>query len=103
MSLDLSVSAEGCCDGHAFNITTNINRMLREAGFPSWQMLDGLSADVVGLLMGRAVIELGKDPQRYRALQPDNGWGTYEGLIEWMREVLAVLDRHPTGIVRCST
>ena len=39
-------------------------------------------------------------PEAYRALNPKNGWGTYEGAVEFTRALLAACEKHPGATVR---
>lgn len=46
--------------------------------------------------------ELTSDPARFRALNPSNGWGTYEGLVEVVRGYLAACEANPDATVEAS-
>jgi hypothetical protein len=45
------------------------------------------------LRRGLALLE--SDANYSGTLNPPNGWGSYEGLIEFVREYLAACERHP--------
>ena len=39
------------------------------------------------------------DPKRFRQFNPENGWGDYEGLIEFVEEYLAACEMYPDADV----
>lgn len=45
---------------------------------------------------------LKSEPERFRAMNPNNGWGNYEGLVEFVEEYLNACKEHPTAEVRVS-
>lgn len=95
MSVDVTVTAPGCCEAHSHNLTYNYTPALREAGFPSWKMLDNLRADVVALMLGRLRIELNANRARYEPLIRGNGqWGTWDSMMESLEELQKSLDTH---------
>lgn len=85
------------------NITHNLGGMADAAGIykalwrpeeigvvHAWQLVD-LLTDGLALLRS--------DPERFRAMEPDNGWGTYEGLCEFVEQYLAACKEHPDADV----
>lgn len=105
MSLNLRFSkvvTEDKCVGE-FNITHNLTKMAEEAGLYKvlWRgdengyfKAGAMTADVeVGLAKLKA------DPDYFKQFNSDNGWGTYEGLVAFVEEVLAVCKEHPDATV----
>lgn len=92
-------------EGHVVwggNITHNLNRMAMEAGIYDvvWRP-DEHNITVAGqliepLLAGLAILE--DDPERFKAFNPGNGWGTYDGLVDFVRDYLyaCIRYRHAT-------
>jgi hypothetical protein len=39
------------------------------------------------------------DPDHYRTFSPENGWGDYDGLVDFATRVLNVLERYPLANV----
>jgi hypothetical protein len=102
MSVDVTVTADGCCDYHSVNFTYNYSPALREAGFPSWKYLEGLPAQTVGMLIGRVQLELATRPEHFESLIRGRGeWGTMATLNESLTELLGYCGRHPDGTVHC--
>jgi len=112
MSLDFSLSINHCvhcnrCDEVAsFNITHNLNTMAKEAGIYEilWrpEMYDTHRAgDIIEPL--KAGIELmEQDPAYFRKFDADNGWGTYDQFMPWLRRVLQACIDYPDATIRVS-
>jgi len=89
-----------------WNITHNLTKMADAAGLHEvlWR------PEEIGVLMAchmidrlRAGLELLRsDPDRFKALNPDNGWGDYNGLVKMAAAYLAACEEHPTAAVRVS-
>ena len=100
---------EGCgCEGHdlgSWNLTYNLSPMLRAAGFPGWSEVVGNDLDPlptgkrVAEVMAEVVSELRADPDKYRELNPPNGWGDYDGAVKTLSDCVAVLREHPGAVV----
>lgn len=103
MSVDVSLEAEGCCDAHSHNFSYNYTPLLREIGFPSWQMIDGLPAHIVNKMVNKALIDLANPHKwaEHSALIRGGGeWGTLNTLIESLTAFNRGLTKHPRAIVR---
>jgi len=86
------------------NITHNLNKMAAEAGIYKhlWRPdeVDIKKAEELIEPLTQGLIALGNEPGRYKALNPPNGWGTYEGLVEFVANYLAACKRYPEAVVR---
>lgn len=88
------------------NITHNLNAMEREAGL--YQYL--WRPEEVGITHARQLIEplrtglklMEGDPERFRALNPPNGWGSYEGLMGFVEDYVLACERYPDAEVSIS-
>lgn len=88
------------------NITHNLNRMADEAGIYKalWR------PEEIGITQARQLIEplraglaaLNTDPERFRALNPSNGWGDYDGLVRFVARYLAACEQYPDAAVYVS-
>lgn len=90
MSWDIGISVSGYqLEGCSWNYTHNCNQMMRGANFNWVYTLDGqLVADTVDNFK-MMLANLKADPERFRALNPVNGWGSYDSLVElWETEIL---------------
>ena len=88
------------------NITHNLNTMADAAGI--YQEL--WRPDELGITKARQLIDplraglerLKAEPAKFRAFNPRNGWGTYEGLLEFVERYLAACEQYPDADVRVS-
>jgi len=63
------------------NITYNLTPMLRAAGLPAWEDLANRPAPEVGQIIRDVCDLMTKDPAKWRAMNPPNGWGTYDECV----------------------
>jgi len=98
-----------CCDNrhtreereeyYSANITHNLCAMADEAGV--YQLL--WRPEEEGIKTARQAIEPLKDgmarlraePDRFRRLNPENGWGNYEGLVTFVENYLRACEDYP--------
>lgn len=84
LEVDLPGMSEPLQVGQNHNCTYNLGPMLRAAGFPQWAALLGAPASEVGGVLTSVADELRRAPDRYRQYNPANGWGSYEGALEFL-------------------
>ncbi len=88
------------------NITHNLGKMAREAGI--YQALwrpEELNITQAYQLVGplsEGLKTLGDHPSRFREFNPSNGWGTYEGLVQFATEYRDACIQYPSATVRVS-
>ncbi len=81
------------------NITHNLNRMAMEAGLyePLWRP-EEIGATHAHMLVDRVekgLAVLTADHDRFEAFNPENGWGSYEQLVDFTKSFLAACRTHP--------
>lgn len=60
-----------------------------------WRLLDG-KTDVEGHALIRAILAgLQANPEKYRAMNPPNGWGSYDSLVGVLTEMCALVPEWP--------
>jgi hypothetical protein len=77
-------------DGSHMSPTWNLGKIFRAAMWPAGdapqlrfgEILDGQLAENVEHLFRAAAALIRRDPERFRALEPENGWGTIENALE---------------------
>ena len=107
MSADLWIKFEACetCGrgaerGAELNVTYNLRGMLREAGFNGWDWCTGKPAPEVGAHMLAVLDGMVTDPERWRAMNPPNGWGDYDQCLQGrMRDFASACVRATTGVI----
>lgn len=88
---------------YSSNITHNLGRMAGEAGIYKelWRPEEiGITtaAQLVAPLAA-GLDRLKNDPEKYKRLNPENGWGTYEGLVNFVSDYLAACRESPDAVV----
>ncbi len=80
------------------NMTSNVAPMWRRAGADLADFHGKPAADCIPLLRA-AIADMKAHPGRYKPLNPENGWGSYEGCLLFLRELLEDFTRHPKATV----
>ena len=88
------------------NVTHNLGQMAREAGIYEclWR------PDEIGVTKATQLIDtlrdglkrLQDDQERFKSMNPVNGWGTYEGLVAFVGKYVAACVEWPHAEVRVS-
>jgi hypothetical protein len=88
------------------NITHNLIAIAKEAGIyqACWR------PEEIGITKAEQLIEplrkglelLRAEPDKFRALNPSNGWGDYDGFIGWVERYLAACEAYPDADVDVS-
>ena len=86
------------------NYTHNAGKMASEAGIYEhiWRPEELENVRCAGDLIDplRQGVELMEDkPERFIAIQPENGWGSYETFLPWVKEYLSACIRHPKALI----
>lgn len=106
MSLDVYLSSGDGLD-YSANITHNLGMMADEAGIYEalWR------PEEIGLKTARELIEplraglvrlLTEDREKFLQHSPKNGWGTYDGLVEFVSSYLRACEENPDATVSVS-
>ena len=108
MSLDVYLTEVKETEIYNDNCTHNLTRMANAADlyYPLWRPDDLFPDDLevrAAMLISR--IEAGltilkADPIYFKQFNPDNGWGDYEGLVEFTENYLQACKDNPEAIVR---
>lgn len=80
--------------------TYNLGPMFALALGAGIRSLDGrIAADIVPTVC-EASIDMRRNPEKYRKLTPENGWGSYEGALETLQWLLEMCEEHPLATVQ---
>ena len=86
------------------NITHHLNTMAGEAGIYKhlWrpEEIDITHAEQLIEPLRGGLKQLRADPAKFRAHNPSNGWGSYEGLVEFVADYLRACEENPRAEVR---
>lgn len=122
MSLDLYLVAKwksGYVDPYGFNMdgeedvyfeldsllncTHNLTPMWEKAGiYDSLYNSDNCVAKDIVYSLEAGLKAMEDSPEEYKKLNPSNGWGSYEGAIRFLKNVLHECKKRPLAIIRVS-
>jgi hypothetical protein len=106
MGLTFYIKKKKWVNKYEFNITHNLARMAKEAGIYEclWRPEEvgaKRAGDVIETL--RAGLEkLKADPEYYKQFNAENGWGTYEHLVMFVKNVLDSCVKDPKQKIKVS-
>lgn len=112
MSWDATLIVENA-DGQCWNYTHNCNGMANAVidysyeqrpvfqevfgGYKSWwKHLDGMTGLQGALFLSEIIDGLRADPDRFRAMEPENGWGGYDGFLRILTEMRDAVTEAPS-------
>ena len=103
---DLGGKEPYCFSIYEDNITHNLSTMAEEAGIYKclWRP-DENGYETAGQLvepLKEGISKLKSDPDFYKMLNPENGWDTYEGLVDFAEEVLEIAEKWPKALILVS-
>ena len=104
MSLDLTLTVVRPVEVHHQNITHNLSPMAEAAGFGRLLWGDERPRNAAHLA---DAIEVGldamrADPERFKALDAKNGWGTYKDFVPWLERLVQACRDNPEARVEVS-
>ncbi len=94
---------EQLSEGFSANITHNMTEMATEAGIygclwrPNENNIDKAHQLIMPLRIGLRLLK--SNPEHYKQFNPDNGWGSYEGLISFVEDYLEACEEFPNANV----
>jgi hypothetical protein len=88
------------------NVTHNLNKMAVEAGLyhPLWrpEEIDVTTTNQMVSLLEVGLKVLKNDPEHFKKFEAENGYGTYEGLVDFVTNYLEACKENPDcGVEAC--
>lgn len=102
MSYDIWISCAHC-DSElepSTNYTHNVGPMLHDAGIDWNGKMNNLPVSEALPILEAGISKLESNPEYYRSMNPENGWGSYDGMMEWLAVIRKQMKAHPEGVVR---
>lgn len=83
-------------------ITYNVSKMYVEAMGQSLSAFDGANAGGSIPALRKCVDEMLSNPEKYKAMNPANGWGNYEGALSYAQKLLHECEKKTTATINVS-
>lgn len=108
MSLDLSIAPNPCkhCgrgdEELNFNYTYNVSQMWYKI-YPEDEgmvQIDGMTGEEAYPKIRKAIVEMINLEDRMKALEPENGWGSYEGFLKFLWDISEACTECPNSVWR---
>ena len=106
MSLDVFLTQVQETEVYSSNITHNLNKMASQAGLYHvlWHpetLGVARAGELIPLLRGGLNVLL-SDPDYFKSFNPENSWGTYDGLVKFVREYINACETYPNAKIGVS-
>ncbi len=106
MSLDIHLTAMSSVEVFSANITHNLGEMADLAGLYQvlWrpQEIEITTALQAIPRLQEGLKKLKEDPARFRLLNPPNGWGSYDVLVEFVERLIDACELNPDAEITVS-
>jgi hypothetical protein len=87
--------------GTESNYTYNVSPMLKAIDWKEGiHILNGKKAQDCVLSLQFGIRKMEDNSAEYIAMNPENGWGSYEGCLKWLRTILSHCEQHPLATLR---
>lgn len=101
MSWDIKLKAKREIILFETNITYNLSDMYykcidKERGL---KKLDGLSSKKALPIIKKAIKDMENNKEEYEKLNPSNGWGSYDGLLNRLKQLKEYCETVPDGYI----
>jgi hypothetical protein len=84
------------------NYTYNVSKMYYKAIPGGIKSLHGKSAGESAPIIKAAISDMESNPEEYEKLNPENGWGDYNGAIRFLKDLIPGMEEHPATTVLIS-
>ena len=97
MSYDIYLTHKDTPSSEIGNMTCNVAPMYNKAfNEESWsKYLNGKKGRECQSRLIEAIGRMKLQPEEYKKLEPDNGWGSYKGALEFLNEILSACEEFP--------
>jgi hypothetical protein len=103
MSLDFSLERVQPVEIFSANQTHNVSNMWTLAGiYDDLYGSEGMKASDVLTRLQKAYKDMKARPSKYKKLNPENGWGSYETALSFLHDVIEACELYPDATIRIS-
>ena len=85
-------------EGASWNYTYNTSPMLYDAGI-DLHTYEGKTCKTVLPNFKKGLAVLRGNPIKYKKMNPKNGWGSYDRLVEILEQMVETFEKHPKAII----
>lgn len=97
------VLANRCQELCSQNYTHNVIGMWREAGvYEALYRSEGHLASEYLDTLRKGIVDMKANPTKYEAMNPKNGWGSYETALPWLKHWLEACEQNPAATIHIS-
>ena len=83
------------------NYTSNVGCMFFEAfGEPGIRKINGLPGHQAAAQVLAALTRMAANPKKYRGMNPENGWGDFDGAVSLLMKLREEYLDHPHGVAK---
>jgi hypothetical protein len=90
------------------NITHNLNKMAEAVSEKFYKAI--WRPEEISCKQAKDIIEIIKsglmlltlNPTKFKKLDPENGWGSYDGFLPWIASYLDACEKYPEAIIKVS-
>lgn len=103
MSIDFSLMETQPTEIFSRNATHNLNKMWKKAGiYDEVYNSEGKEAYKVVKALKVGLQKMVENPEEYQELAPSNGWGTYEGALSFLNDIIEACENNPNAEISIS-
>lgn len=84
------------------NCTSNVAPMWKQALGVRLRDYDGVPCERALAPLRDGIRRMEDDPAKHRAMEPENGWGDYEGALNYLRKLADACAANPKCTIRIS-
>ena len=99
MSLDIGIRAKREVEIYDSNVTYNLADIYYKCIDGGFKSLNEKTCKEVIPILNKAIENMIQNEKEYRSLEPSNGWGTYDGLLQELRDLRQCCEDNLDGII----
>lgn len=101
MSVWIGIKAKRDVNIYETDVTYNLSKMYYKAIDEELGLrkFNGMNCNDAIPILEKAISDMENNKKEYEKFNPENGWGSYEGLLRRFREILEICKNNPDGII----
>ena len=81
-----------CCGNYTFNVFEMLSKAFHR---DDWKYIHGKQARHALKDLHKAIQNMALYPDKYKAMNPENGWGSYDGALNWLTKIYSKCTEYP--------